>query len=717
MVYACALALLAAPQEWTQDAHDAQRTGYSPESPLEPWSLLWTWNGPDASGGTGGHFYHQPQPYTPWEARTATGGSHVYVPASTEGLYALRKTDGTVGWRFSGGAFNVTPAYDPGSRTVWAGSDSGTVYKFNADTGAVLGTYAAGARIAKSILLAGGAAYALTDAGVLHKIALATTTRAWSYSAGSAAQTLPAFSSSRAAVIFCTADLYVHAVNDSDGTRKWRVKPSPLSPGVHVEFTGGWPVVAEGRGAVFVRMLVGDVNGTIWTGGGAGGKWPSTNAAIRQRLVDNPQYRNLFALSLDTGAESFLPAVGPQGVEDLLGGNARLRVHSFPVVKVVGGREVAYTLWRNGETRDPGWDGRWDSHLGEMVLDGSTVAGYQAGDLRFVQFEEHGLMVRITDESCPLTMAGDTIFHAHWGAGEAARITDRSAGLGGTRANPIRTSRHPAVLRRIQANTSFNAATHWTTGGMILFGDPRGWPSPGWWVYWNTLDPPTPSRSAYSEGILPRYTYVSDGLIVVEGNGGDLFVLRHSGTPMPSSGGGGGGTAPAPPSNLAATAVSSTRIDLAWTDNSSNETGFRIERKTGAAGAWGEIATAGPGATSYASTGLAPSTNYVYRVRATNGSGDSAFSNEASATTLAAPDPDGDGDGLTDGQEGALGTDPNLWDTDGDGSSDGEEVAAGTDPLDPASAPGGEASPASDGGGGCGLLGPEALLFLPRRKR
>src|SRR6185503_868308 len=53
--------------------------------------------------------------------------------------------------------------------------------------------------------------------------------------------------------------------------------------------------------------------------------------------------------------------------------------------------------------------------------------------------------------------------------------------------------------------------------------------------YWNVLDPPTPVRSAYSEGVLPRYTYVSDGMMIVEGNGGDLFVLKHSGTSMAGS--------------------------------------------------------------------------------------------------------------------------------------------------------------------------------------
>lgn len=542
---AIALVLSLVAQEWTQDGHDAQRTGASLEEPVPPWTLAWTWNGPDAQGGTGGHFYHQPQPHVPWEARTCTGGSHVYVPAGSRGLYALRKSDGIPAWRFDQAEFHVTPAYDPASGSVFAGSESGVLYKFRASSGEVLGTYNAGSRIAKSVLLAGGAAYVLTGAGELHRVETGTMARAWVYSAGSAAQTLPAFSASRGLVIFATADLYVHAVRGADGARAWRVKPTPLEPGADVEFTGGWPVVADRAGVVFVRMLVGDIGRVIFSGPGPGGKFPASNAAIRNYLTSNPGLKNLFVLSLDTGAEAFVPAVGPSGVEDLRSdGTPRLRIHNFPVIREVDGKEVAYVLWRNGDTRDPNGDGRGDSHLGEMVLDGSTVGGYQAGDLRFVQFEEHGFMARITDEACPLTLAGATIFHAHWGASEAARITDRAAALGGSRSNPIRTSAHPPVIRRIQQNGSYDPATHWTTGPLALFGDTRTWPSPGWWVYWNALDPPTPARSAYSEGILPRYTYVSDGLVIVEGNGGDLMAFRHSGTRMPSPA---GGRSPSPP--------------------------------------------------------------------------------------------------------------------------------------------------------------------------
>ena len=92
---------------------------------------------------------------------------------------------------------------------------------------------------------------------------------------------------------------------------------------------------------------------------------------------------------------------------------------------------------------------------------------------------------------------------------------------------------------------------------------------------------------------------------------------------------------PAAPTNLTATATSSSRINLSWTDNANNESGFRIERSPDGT-AFAEIATVGANVTSYANTGLTAATQYSYRVRAYNGTGTSSYAGPTSVTTLAA---------------------------------------------------------------------------------
>lgn len=114
-----------------------------------------------------------------------------------------------------------------------------------------------------------------------------------------------------------------------------------------------------------------------------------------------------------------------------------------------------------------------------------------------------------------------------------------------------------------------------------------------------------------------------------------LFILDGNGVPSvariiqitPAS-----VPAPATPTNLAATAVSSTRIDLAWTDNSSNEDGFRIERSPDGV-TFTQIATVAANVTGYSNTGLTCSTFYQYRVRAYNAVGNSAYSNTVKRKT------------------------------------------------------------------------------------
>lgn len=103
---------------------------------------------------------------------------------------------------------------------------------------------------------------------------------------------------------------------------------------------------------------------------------------------------------------------------------------------------------------------------------------------------------------------------------------------------------------------------------------------------------------------------------------------------------GGDTQAPTVPTNFAATAVSSTQINLSWTASTDNVavTGYSVERCQGAGcSSWASIAT--PTGTTYSDTGLAASTSYSYRVRARDAVPNwSEFTAKDSSTTLAASD-------------------------------------------------------------------------------
>ncbi|MEQ8201501.1 MAG: stalk domain-containing protein [Syntrophomonadaceae bacterium] len=90
-------------------------------------------------------------------------------------------------------------------------------------------------------------------------------------------------------------------------------------------------------------------------------------------------------------------------------------------------------------------------------------------------------------------------------------------------------------------------------------------------------------------------------------------------------------TAPAAPSNLAADSVSKNGVALKWSDNSNNESGFRIERSTGGS-AYSEIATVGADGESYTDSAVTPGNTYDYRVRAYNSFGNSAYTNPLAVT-------------------------------------------------------------------------------------
>jgi len=89
---------------------------------------------------------------------------------------------------------------------------------------------------------------------------------------------------------------------------------------------------------------------------------------------------------------------------------------------------------------------------------------------------------------------------------------------------------------------------------------------------------------------------------------------------------------PAAPGNLHATAVSKSQVNLTWNDNSTNETGFVLQRST-TGQAYTTVVTTGSNITSYSDTGLSAGTKYYYQIQSFNSDGSSAFA----STTVTTP--------------------------------------------------------------------------------
>jgi len=107
----------------------------------------------------------------------------------------------------------------------------------------------------------------------------------------------------------------------------------------------------------------------------------------------------------------------------------------------------------------------------------------------------------------------------------------------------------------------------------------------------------------------------------------DYPVIRADNTPV---------TPPADPSALNASAIAYNQVDISWTDNANDETGYAVERAV-SGGSFSPLATLAAGANSYSDSSVSELITYDYRLRAIKGATQSGFSNTASASTPEQP--------------------------------------------------------------------------------
>ena len=179
----------------------------------------------------------------------------------------------------------------------------------------------------------------------------------------------------------------------------------------------------------------------------------------------------------------------------------------------------------------------------------------------------------------------------------------------------------------VSAISATQLLVEWTEGygtetGFIV---QRSLDNSSWTIVHTT---PTSNVFTFSDSGLTSGTTYYYRVSAFNGSGNSGYSLSGNGSTLQS--------APTAPSNLNATA-SGLNVILTWTDNSSNETGFKLERSIHNAKVWTEIATLAANTTSHGDTGLEAGTSYDYRVRAYNLGGNSDYSLTATATTLAIP--------------------------------------------------------------------------------
>ena len=97
-----------------------------------------------------------------------------------------------------------------------------------------------------------------------------------------------------------------------------------------------------------------------------------------------------------------------------------------------------------------------------------------------------------------------------------------------------------------------------------------------------------------------------------------------------------GSSPPDAPEHLNARVCSSKTVELSWIDNSNNETGFVIERKTGE-GEFNVVTDVPVNIIKFTDTNLLAVTKYEYRVASYNQKGESAYSDTCSGKTFSEP--------------------------------------------------------------------------------
>jgi len=337
--------VLAAPQatgnDWPMLGHDLARTGATPDQVDNPGSwrdmpTLWVrdFASFDNTGSNEG---------------SERIGSHVqpivvagvvYVPTLSNRLYALDAETGETLWVFDAGAPGTMP-HSPAvvGGTVYVGSTNGRFYAVDAATGREVWFFQGGeggfdaspAVIADTVYVGG-------RDGVFYALRTADGTPRWAYDVGAPVVNSAAVDEAGGRVYFGAEDMHVYALRLTGGSLVWRSERLyGRSFGHYYPVLVGGTLFIRTNPAVEMNEVLGEGDNVIlqaagvqnvadkraicgqdplnihapWTQSG----WNAEVNAIRQFLIDHPEYRTWYALDVTDGHQRYMvPILWSQGI-------------------------------------------------------------------------------------------------------------------------------------------------------------------------------------------------------------------------------------------------------------------------------------------------------------------------------------------------------------------------------------------------------------------
>ncbi len=372
------------------------------------------------------------------------------------------------------------------------------------------------------------------------------------------------------------------------GTRE-RGFSGDRGPAVQAQLNGPHGVAVDTDGNLYIadtlnyRIRRVDTEGTITTFAGTGEKGNSGDGDPAIRTLLNDPYD----VAVDTNGNLYIADTSSHRI---------LRV------------DIAGTITTFAGTGDRGFSGDGGPAVQALLNDPYGVAVDTDGNLYIADTLNHRIR-RVDAEGTITTFAGTGDRGISGDGGPAVQaLLDRPRGVAAdTDGNVYIAGAFNHRIRRV--DTEGTIATFAGTGN-------RGFSGDGGPAVVARLNFPT--RLAVDG---------AGNLYIADTDNHSIRVLTRSSSHLPS------------PTNLTATAVSTTQINLAWRDNSSNETGFRVQRRLEGTANWVQIGTTPANTTLFSDARLVPGVLYHYRVQAFNDTQSSAFSNEAAETTLAALPP------------------------------------------------------------------------------